>query len=326
MSNSTIANNNPAGIYNELSLTVINSTVSENFVGIDSTLSSFTLSNSILANNVGLDCHTLGAANSSGGNLVEDGSCGIPGALSGDPMLGGLTASPAHFPLLPGSPAIDAGDNSLCPATDQRGAARPFDGDGDGTATCDLGAYEIDTVAPPITPTPTSPSTIAPTPTSPSSGTATPTAPMPDAAPAVPPPPDTPRCEDLNFVLDGVVRASTPPELDYAVFCRVLYANGAPVQWLGGDLYSGGSIGHQGVLDLGVVQAVDVYSPVGMTSFEGGIEICLKGTGTLLLMAASGAPRVPVLVSSHIIDDFPGFACATLFEPGTLVLVRNAPR
>nr|BBJ47930.1 hypothetical protein SAVMC3_05590 [Streptomyces avermitilis] len=36
--------------------------------------------------------------------------------------------------LLPGSPALDAADG--CPATDQRGVARP-----QGTA-CDIGAYE----------------------------------------------------------------------------------------------------------------------------------------------------------------------------------------
>jgi len=44
--------------------------------------------------------------------------------------------------LLPGSPAIDAGDNSVCPTTDYRGVARPADGNGDGNAVCDIGAYE----------------------------------------------------------------------------------------------------------------------------------------------------------------------------------------
>lgn len=50
-------------------------------------------------------------------------------------------------PLLPthalraGSPALDAGLGS-CTQQDQRGASRPRDGDGDGVAVCDLGAYE----------------------------------------------------------------------------------------------------------------------------------------------------------------------------------------
>jgi len=39
--------------------------------------------------------------------------------------------------LLAGSPAINAGDNNGCPASDQRGVARPY-----GPA-CDIGAYEV---------------------------------------------------------------------------------------------------------------------------------------------------------------------------------------
>ena len=38
--------------------------------------------------------------------------------------------------LLPCSPAIDAGNSATCPASDQRGVARPF---GPG---CDIGAFE----------------------------------------------------------------------------------------------------------------------------------------------------------------------------------------
>ena len=44
--------------------------------------------------------------------------------------------------LLPGSPAIDAGIGD-CIAKDQRGVTRPKDGNGDGVAVCDLGAYEL---------------------------------------------------------------------------------------------------------------------------------------------------------------------------------------
>jgi hypothetical protein len=52
---------------------------------------------------------------------------------------GGPTLTSA---LRPGSPAIDAGDNAGCPATDQRGVHRPINGDGLSGAECDLGAYE----------------------------------------------------------------------------------------------------------------------------------------------------------------------------------------
>ena len=41
-----------------------------------------------------------------------------------------------------GSPAIDMGDDAQCPATDARGIARPYDGDGDTVASCDIGAVE----------------------------------------------------------------------------------------------------------------------------------------------------------------------------------------
>jgi hypothetical protein len=44
------------------------------------------------------------------------------------------------------SPVIDAGDNAACPAVDQRGVARPIDGDGDGVAVCDIGAVEYEPV------------------------------------------------------------------------------------------------------------------------------------------------------------------------------------
>ncbi|OQW92368.1 MAG: hypothetical protein BWK79_14815 [Beggiatoa sp. IS2] len=69
-----------------------------------------------------------------------------------DPLLasaladnGGLTQTLA---LLPNSPAIDAADAANCPATDQRGIARPVDGNGDGTAQCDSGAFEFGTGTP----------------------------------------------------------------------------------------------------------------------------------------------------------------------------------
>ena len=52
---------------------------------------------------------------------------------------GGATQTLA---LLPVSPAIDAGNPTTFPPTDQRGVSRPQDGNGDGTARSDIGAVE----------------------------------------------------------------------------------------------------------------------------------------------------------------------------------------
>jgi hypothetical protein len=89
-----------------------------------------------------------GTIESLGHNLEDTNTCALAGAgdLHGvDPLLSPLRDNGGPQPtyaLLPGSPAIDAGDNAGCPSTDQRGVARPKDGNADGTPTCDIGAYE----------------------------------------------------------------------------------------------------------------------------------------------------------------------------------------
>ena len=102
------------------------------------------LENAILANSSGgNDCYSSNTSGTRINNLIESGTCGS--ALSSDPSLGPLTdnGGPTQtMALLLGSPAIDAGDNGSCEASDQRGWDRPIDGDQDGTVTCDIGAYE----------------------------------------------------------------------------------------------------------------------------------------------------------------------------------------
>jgi hypothetical protein len=92
-----------------------------------------------------------------GHNLLED--PGLVGPLSGLAYGMGLSAT---------SPAIDSGDGDACPELDVTGQPRPVDGDGDGAAACDRGAFERRPGGPPP-PTATAgatPATPVPTPTS----------------------------------------------------------------------------------------------------------------------------------------------------------------
>jgi hypothetical protein len=66
-----------------------------------------------------------------------------PHDLCQDPLLVGPFSGPAYgLSLTAASPAVDAGDTTACPAIDHHRLPRPVDGDGDGQALCDAGAYE----------------------------------------------------------------------------------------------------------------------------------------------------------------------------------------
>lgn len=146
LNNSSVSSNSAnqgGGIYtNPSTLRLNNSTISDNFAyngaGIFNNYGTLHLSNSLIANSLrGQDCYNRGTISTNLNNLIEDGSCSP--TLSGDPLLGPLTdnggATLTHA-LLPGSPAINAGDNATCLSTDQRGIARPQQGQ------CDIGAFE----------------------------------------------------------------------------------------------------------------------------------------------------------------------------------------
>jgi len=77
---------------------------------------------------------------------VQGGWAGT-GNINADPLLGPLADNGGFtqtHALGPGSPAIDTGHPSNCPATDQRGVIRPIDGDGLNGPRCDMGAYEAE--------------------------------------------------------------------------------------------------------------------------------------------------------------------------------------
>jgi predicted outer membrane repeat protein len=104
--------------------------------------------NSILANSTSAeDCRNYSLGTLTGSNNIIETTAGPPSDCSGvtlstsDPDLGALTGSPAYYPIDPGSPAIDAGDDTVCAGPpvnglDQRGVSRPRG------PHCDIGAFE----------------------------------------------------------------------------------------------------------------------------------------------------------------------------------------
>ena len=157
ITNSTISGNTSleegGGLQSYGPLTMTNVTIANNSApaggGFVNSGDIATLTNVIIAGNSPDDCAHFSPIPVSSHNLDSDATCGFT-ALSdhqgADPMLGpladngGLTMTHA---LLPGSEAIDVGDNVDCPQTDQRGRARPVDGDGQGGPVCDIGAFEL---------------------------------------------------------------------------------------------------------------------------------------------------------------------------------------
>jgi predicted outer membrane repeat protein len=162
VTNSTISGNSAVStgggmdVRSNATTTVINSTVSDNSAssngggGIYLNTGNLNLNNSLVANSTsGGDCHRASGTINAQNSLIEGELTCVNGTntnnLTGDPLLGALAdngGSTLTMALLPGSPAIDAGDDSLCAdaATvndlDQRGVVRPQG------SHCDIGAFE----------------------------------------------------------------------------------------------------------------------------------------------------------------------------------------
>lgn len=143
---------------------VINNTIVGNRTGVrvDARVNAGLLvfSNNILfANDIGLQVD-FGFGNNGPTwthNLVFQNAIDYQGIADQTGTNGNISADPAFqcgpsgdYRLAAASPAVDVGDNSApgLPDTDFAGRARVVDGDGDGTATVDMGALEFDPSVP----------------------------------------------------------------------------------------------------------------------------------------------------------------------------------
>lgn len=164
LANTTVSRNGDVGIWaNKGSYTrLTHVTVAENGktkqhpyssqVGLEAEPGSdVDLVNTIVANNAVAQCQLNGGFVDARGGLISDNTChffpssGDLNLVSVDPQLGPLKyngGSTRTHALKKGSPAIDAGYPSDCESVDQRGVLRPIDGNLDGTANCDIGAFE----------------------------------------------------------------------------------------------------------------------------------------------------------------------------------------
>ena len=161
------ANGSGGGFYARTTINVFNSTISgntANSIGGGAWISKQNgyFTNSIIANNlapsmseIACTAQSNGASSVTANDSLIEGSYACTGGgtftgsnniLGQDPKLGPLTnnGGPTQtLALLPGSPAIDSGNNGTCETTDQRGQSRPYDGDKNGSAICDMGAFEV---------------------------------------------------------------------------------------------------------------------------------------------------------------------------------------
>lgn len=117
--------------------------------------------------------------------------------------------------------------------------------------------------------------------------------------------PASPLCQEARRVF----MTNLPPSV-VDLQCRVLAVDGEFTR-------NPGEIGVQGVLDLGVIHAVDLFSPSAARIHN--LMVCMHGEGGMLWLDASDRPRAPRTLLSTQIGDY---TCAQVPALGTLVLVE----
>lgn len=120
-----------------------------------------------------------------------------------------------------------------------------------------------------------------------------------------------PRCTRINEDISDVIRVSDAAE-GVRPFCNIIAENGEFTR-------DSSEIGNKGVLDRGVIHAVDVFTINGENPI--GARVCLRGDeGDLLFLDSRTAPRTLMVLQSVRIGDFicgytPSAGMAVLVEP-----------
>ncbi len=131
-------------------------------------------------------------------------------------------------------------------------------------------------------------------------------------------PAEIPMCADIDGSTNNAVRADVQPGAvtNGGVYCRMLAENGAF-----SNPNAAAQIGNMDLINMGVMQAVDVYGMAGATSythFNSSVKICLQGAGQLAFLDAAAMPRtlnwLPTTTEGS-------YTCALIYGAGTVVLV-----
>ncbi|MBN1201647.1 MAG: hypothetical protein JXJ20_07310, partial [Anaerolineae bacterium] len=128
-----------------------------------------------------------------------------------------------------------------------------------------------------------------------------------------------PLCSLVGGGTNAIVRVEVPggTVTDGSVFCRIINQAGA---YVNGN--SAGMVGIENIVNLGVLQAVDVFGLLHDGTpepfFNYSVTVCLQGVGRFVYLDATQSPRVPQWLPSEVVN---GYTCATIPNAGTVVLV-----
>ena len=274
--------------------TLTHVTVSENLGGSAVyNEDSLNIHNSIIYNNSPSDCAGTLATNTR--NIIGSGTCGTPYSTI-DPQLGGIPEGSLFYPLLAGSPAIDAADRSQCPSGDQRGVSRPQG------AGCDIGAYEFGG----------------------SSGNG---GSRPNPAPQ-----SEPETENQQTVQQSEPETENQQTVQHNEQMITEHDYGVTTQY-GLQTISlrplnpqdCGAIGNQAVCDMDVLDVADISGWA-----EQGVRFCFPQHGRVLFLPSHDANGQPINQKTAQPEELPveiidGMTCVTINRDGKLFLIDAAP-